>query len=190
MSPPCGTSPARKSARAVPLRPRRFVLFGHVAPRAGRSGATAGAGMLTFPWSIGMAFIRPAAVLVQGAFHGCQAYPDFCHESSLGPISITPRGPKGYGQTRRVSSVLTARRAAPSDEYAQAGSRRRVFLAVSWVTDLGCHRVKKGECGRGDRYCEVVQRDQRIRIYRTRQRRQRCIRAHLSRGESWPEQPQ
>jgi CspA family cold shock protein len=39
---------------------------------------------------------------------------------------------------------LTARRAAPSDEYAQAGSRRPVFLAVSWVTDLGCHRVKKG----------------------------------------------
>ena len=55
-----------------------------------------------------------------------------------------PRGPKGNGQTRRVSSVLTARRAAPSDEYAQAGSRRRVFLAVSCVTDLGGHRVKKG----------------------------------------------
>jgi hypothetical protein len=54
------------------------------------------------------------------------AYPNFCHESSLGPISITPRGPKGCGQTRRVSSVLTARRAAPSDEYAQAGSRRRL----------------------------------------------------------------
>jgi CspA family cold shock protein len=49
-----------------------------------------------------------------------------------------------------VSSVLTARRAAPSDEYAQAGSCWRVFLAVSWVTDLGCHRVKKGECGRGE----------------------------------------
>ena len=61
--------------------------------------------------------------------------PDFDHAS---------RGPKGNGETRRWSSVLTARRAAPSDEYAQAGSRRRVFLAVSCVTDLGGHRVKKG----------------------------------------------
>jgi CspA family cold shock protein len=76
-----------------------------------------------------------------GAVH---ARAGFSHESSLRSISIMPRGPKGNDQTRRVSSVLTARRAAPSDEYVQAGSRRRVFLAVSWVTDLGCHRVKKG----------------------------------------------
>src|SRR5258706_739272 len=56
-----------------------------------------------------------------------------------------PRGPKGNGQTRRVSSsispcagpllVTSMRRRAPD---------RRVCLAVSWVTDLGCHRVKKG----------------------------------------------
>ena len=75
----------------------------------------------------------------------CRAYPDFCHESPS--RSIRPClgfGSKRLGQTRRVSSVLTARRAAPSDEYAQAGSRRRVFLAVSWVTDLGRHRVRKG----------------------------------------------
>ena len=29
----------------------------------------------------------------------------FCHESSLRSISIMPRGPKGNGQTRRVSST-------------------------------------------------------------------------------------
>jgi hypothetical protein len=38
-------------------------------------------------------------------FTACQAYQHFCHESSLRPISATPRGPKGNGQTRRVSSV-------------------------------------------------------------------------------------
>ena len=36
-----------------------------------------------------------------------------------------------------------------------------------------------GDTESGDRYREVVQRDQGIWIYSTRQRRQRCIRAHL-----------
>jgi CspA family cold shock protein len=53
-------------------------------------------------------------------------------------------GQRGMIRPGACRPPLTARRAAPSDEYAQAGSRRRVFLAVSWVTDLGCHRVKKG----------------------------------------------
>src|SRR5258708_3892888 len=56
-----------------------------------------------------------------------------------------PRGPKGNGQTRRVSSTNSPR-AGP---LLVTSMRRRyhaprAFLAVSWVTDLGCHRVKKG----------------------------------------------
>src|SRR5258706_13178159 len=47
-----------------------------------------------------------------------------------------------------------------------------------------------GRAKRGDRYCEVVQRDQGIWVYSTRQRRQGCVCAHLCRGESGPEQPQ
>src|SRR5258706_12921877 len=66
--------------------------------------------------------------------------PDFDHAS---------RGPKGNGQTRRVSSVLTARRAAPSDEYAQAGSRRRGFLSGFCLDDRRCARFAKGRAGVG-----------------------------------------
>jgi hypothetical protein len=50
--------------------PRRFVLFRRVTPWAGRAGAAAGVGIFAFPWSIGMAFTHPAAVLAQRAFHG------------------------------------------------------------------------------------------------------------------------
>jgi hypothetical protein len=31
--------------------------------------------------------------------------------------------------------------------------------------DLGCRHCYKRECGRGDRYCEVVQCNQRLWIY-------------------------
>jgi len=56
-----------------------------------------------------------------------------------------PRGPKGNGQTRRVSSTNSPR-AGPLlvTSMRRRDHARRVFLAVSWVTDLGCHRVKKG----------------------------------------------
>src|SRR6266436_4782912 len=55
-----------------------------------------------------------------------------------------PRGPKGNGQTRRVSSTNSPR-AGPLlvTSMRRRDHARRVFLAVSWVTDLGCHRVKK-----------------------------------------------
>jgi hypothetical protein len=51
-------------------QPERFVLLGHVTPRTRRAGAAAGAGVLAFPWSTGMAFTYPAAILAQRAFHG------------------------------------------------------------------------------------------------------------------------
>src|SRR5258705_11104224 len=56
-----------------------------------------------------------------------------------------PRGPKGNGQTRHVSSTNSPR-AGPLlvTSMRRRDHARRVFLAVSWVTDLGCHRVKKG----------------------------------------------
>jgi hypothetical protein len=73
-----------------------------------------------------------------------------------------------------------------------AYSRRRVFLAVyrATVLSLSCRHWLKGESGRGDRYCEVVQRDQGIWIYSTRSRWQRRVCTHLGRGKSRPEQPQ
>ena len=43
-----------------------------------------------------------------------------------------------------------------------------VFLAAYHEADLGCRRwfkSSKTECGRGDRYCEMVQRDQGIWIH-------------------------
>src|SRR3984893_9001523 len=67
----------------------------------------------------------------------------FCHESSLRPISTMPRaGQRGMVRPGARRPPLTARRAAPSDEYAQAGSRRVVFLSVSLVPALGCRRFK------------------------------------------------
>src|SRR5258707_4215902 len=50
--------------------------------------------------------------------------------------------------------------------------------------------VFSGRAKRGDGYREVVQRDQGVWVYSTRQRRQGRVCAHLCRGESRPEQPQ
>jgi len=50
--------------------PRCRIIVGSVAPWTGRSGTAATAGMFAFPWSSGMAFTNPAAVLAEGAIHG------------------------------------------------------------------------------------------------------------------------
>jgi hypothetical protein len=48
-----------------PFRHLRIIVIARVAPRAGRSGTAAGAGVLAFPRLIGMVFADPTAVLAE-----------------------------------------------------------------------------------------------------------------------------
>jgi len=50
-------------------QPRRLILQGRIAPRAGHADAAAGAGVPAFPRPLRMIFADPAAVLATGAFH-------------------------------------------------------------------------------------------------------------------------
>ena len=74
--------------------PRRPRPIGHVTPRAGRTGGTAGAGMLAFPWPTRMAFTYLAAVLAQRAFHGLQSSPGvlprISHHVRFGHARVRP----------------------------------------------------------------------------------------------------
>jgi hypothetical protein len=54
-------------------QPRRPLLLRQIAPRAGHAGAAAGAGILAFPWSIGMIFTHPAAIFAKLAFHDSES---------------------------------------------------------------------------------------------------------------------
>jgi hypothetical protein len=53
------------------LKPRRHArlgaVFNRIAHRAGRAGATARAGVLTFPWPRGVVLAHPAGVFAQDA---------------------------------------------------------------------------------------------------------------------------
>jgi len=49
--------------------PRRVAVVGGVADRAGRTRSAARAGVLAFPWLVGVVFTDPASVFAQGAFH-------------------------------------------------------------------------------------------------------------------------
>ena len=63
------------------------------------------------------------------------------------------------------------------------------FLRCAMPFDLGCRRRWKTECGRGDRHCEVVQRDKGVWIYST-DNGGKDVFAHLGRGKSWSKRPQ
>ena len=52
-----------------PFRHLRIIVIAHVAVGAWHAGATADAGVLTFPWSIRVGFTNPAAVLAEYAAH-------------------------------------------------------------------------------------------------------------------------
>jgi hypothetical protein len=45
-------------------QPRRFVPFGHVAPRTRRASSTAGAGVFAFPWAIGYGILLPLGITI------------------------------------------------------------------------------------------------------------------------------
>jgi hypothetical protein len=64
--------------------PRVSAIIDRVAPRARCSGAAAGAGVFTLPWSIRVAFANPTAVLAEQASHSA-SYP----VSGLGRIDVS-----------------------------------------------------------------------------------------------------
>ena len=118
-------------------QPGHFAFLRNVAPRTGRAGGTAGAGMLAFPWPSRMAFTHPAAVLAQRAFHACRAYPDFCHESPLMFESAMPKGCAdglvGPDVCRPVDNVA---RRAPSSR-PKSGRTSAPFRPQAWQVNRG-----------------------------------------------------
>ena len=68
-------------ARLTHIRPETFwrpwlsVIIVHIAIAARHPGTAAWAGVLAFPWPMGMIFADPAAVLAEQAFHGLPSLP-------------------------------------------------------------------------------------------------------------------
>src|ERR1700730_10276986 len=71
------------------------MIVGRVAPWTRSAGATARAGVLTFPRSIGMVLADPAAVISEGAFHDLPRLPGLLPRITLTADLAMPHGPKG-----------------------------------------------------------------------------------------------
>jgi len=67
--------------------------------------------------------------------------------------------PAAIGRSCKAAEALTVRGAGSGPRNNPAGFNRRVFLAVYSATHLGYRYCLKRECGRGDRYGEMVQCD-------------------------------
>jgi hypothetical protein len=87
-----------------PFRHSRIIVNARVAAWARRSGAATGAGVLAFPWSIGMALTNPTAVLANHASH-LASYP----VSGLRRIDVHPVNVAALGVVAIESHAAGAR---------------------------------------------------------------------------------
>jgi len=129
---------------------RRRELGGVAAPasscRARRAGSAAGAGMFAFPWSIGMVFTNPAAILTERAFMPHLRHP-LCRNRAPQADSVIPAAPPTLLHTLLLDSLLPLEQEAPVNIAIQVpspGCRRQalgsgLIGAVAGIAELPTH---------------------------------------------------
>src|SRR5713101_7985881 len=125
---------------------RRFASCGRVALRARRAGSAAGAGMFAFPWSIGMVFTNPAAILAERAFMPHLRHP-LCRNRAPQADSVIPAAPPTLLHTLLLDGLLPLEQEAPVDIAIQVpspGCRRQalgsgLIGAVAGIAELPTH---------------------------------------------------